>query len=325
MKTLFIGGTGTLSNAAAREALRHGIDLWLLVRGTRDHRIPPGARVLRGDIRKDPRALAPTLAPHEWDCVVDWVAYEEEDVRRDLEMFRGRTKRYVFISTTSVYKKPLARPIVDENAPIGNPIWSYADKKARCERIVAESRIPHLIVRPGYCYAEFTLPSGFAGMGFGIAKRILEGKPILVHGDGTGWFTFTWNEDFARAFVPLLKRAGDGEVYQIATDECATWLRLYDAIAGAVGREAKYAFASSEHIGRFDRDLGASLLGDKAHSYVLDVTKIRRCVPESGGCLALSDGMRRCLAWSREHPDEVRMSPERDLLMERIVESLHVA
>lgn len=325
MKVLFVGGTGTISTACARLAIERGIDLWLLVRGTRNERIPPRAHVIRGDIKNDSASVKRILEHHTWDCVVDWVAYDAHDVERDVEFFIGKTQKFFFISTTSVYQKPLRSVFVNESSPIGNTGWEYADKKAWCERLLwthyERAGFPLVVVRPGYTYAEFTLPSGFMGMGFGIAERILKGKPILIHGDGTGVFTLTFNEDFARAFVPLI--GSDcivGETFQIASDEVLTWTKIYDLIGEALGRDVSYVFASSYLIKEFDAELGASLLGDKAHSYILDTRKIKSAVPYFSALVPFADGVRRCTEWYWRHREAARVNPEKDQLMDAIID-----
>jgi nucleoside-diphosphate-sugar epimerase len=228
MRVLFIGGSGTLSTACARLAVEQGMDLWLLLRGTRDHRVPPKAKVIHGDIRQEPRRVRGLLTGQTWDCVVDWVAFDEADVAQDVELFTGRVQKFFFISSTSVYAKPLESPRVTELTPIGNRYWAYADRKARCERLFLEhharSGFPVVIVRPGHTYAEFALPTGFAGLGFGLVRRISAGKPILLHGDGTGLWTLTFSEDFARAFIPLLAlESVVGQTFQITSDELLPW------------------------------------------------------------------------------------------------------
>ncbi|MBI4283688.1 MAG: NAD-dependent epimerase/dehydratase family protein [Chloroflexi bacterium] len=325
MKVLFIGGTGTVSAACAHLCVEQGMDLFLLLRGTRDHRVPPKARLIHGDIRKDPGYVRGLLAQQTWDCVVDWVGFEEEDVLRDVEFFQGKTKKFVFISSTAVYRKPLPTPRVIESTPTGNKFWEYADKKTRCERLFYkfyQSRgFPVVIVRPGAVYAEFTLPTGVAGMGFGIADRILSGRPILVHGDGTGLWTFTFNEDFARGFVPLISLDSVvGETFHITSDEILSWIQIYDLIGAVFGREGKYVFASSHLINQFDSELGASLLGDKSHSYIFNNSKIKNYVPSFLAEIPLSDGLRRCETWYRQHKSQCAINPKYDLLLDKIID-----
>lgn len=327
MKALFIGGTGTVSTACAKLCIEQGMDLSLLLRGTRDHRVAPKAKVIHGDIRRDPVGVRRLLDSQTWDCVVDWVTFEERDVTQDVEFFRGRTKKFVFISSTCVYEKPLPSARVNELTPIGNRYWAYADRKARCERLLRaeyeRSGFPVVIVRPGHMYAEFTLPTGFAGMGFAVVKRILDGKPIVVHGDGTGLWTLTFSEDFARAFVPLLALdSAVGETFQITSDELLSWIRIYDLIGEAFGCPVKYVCASSCLISRFDTELGATLLGDKAHTYLFDNSKIKRYVPSFSARVPFRVGVGYCAAWYREHKETLAPHAEKerlDRLMDAIV------
>jgi nucleoside-diphosphate-sugar epimerase len=256
--------------------------------------------------------------------VVDWVAYDEDDILRDFEFFRNKTKRYVFISSTSVYSKPLLSPLVTETTPTGNRFWRYANNKAKCEQVLLSyyqtAAFPAVIVRPGHTYAEFALPTGFSGMGFGIVDRILRGKPVLVHGDGTNLWTLTYNEDFARAFIPLICcDSAVGEVFQITSDELLSWIQIYDLIGRTWGREVKYVFATSNLISSFDADLGASLLGDKAFSYLFVNTKLKKFVPSFSPRVKFEQGALCCRDWYRGHRQEVRVDPDRDLLMDTII------
>ena len=97
MKVLFIGGTGVISSACSELALQQGIDLTLLNRGQTQRPAAEGAKYLHGDI-SDP-AIAELLADHTWDAVVDWIAFSPEHIQRDIDLFRGRTEQFVFISS----------------------------------------------------------------------------------------------------------------------------------------------------------------------------------------------------------------------------------
>jgi nucleoside-diphosphate-sugar epimerase len=312
VRILFIGGTGILSNACARLCLEHGHELTLFVRGTMDERLPKGAKTIHGDIRKD----ASPLRGLEHDRVVDWTVLREEDARRDIELFRGRADGFFYVSSASVYTKPLGSERVDENAPVGNSLWDYADRKARCERILLEG-LSATVVRPGQCYAEFTCPSGFAGLGFGVVDRILQGRPVVVHGDGTGLWTLTHSSEFAGLFVPLLREDRvRGEAFNIASQEALTWTRIYETMAEALGKPLRLVKAPVREIARLDAGLGATLLGDKAHSAVLDSSKVRGRVA-SPRPVPFREGFERSLEWRRRHP-EVPYDRSRSELMDRI-------
>src|SRR6185437_12113746 len=131
MKILFIGGTGIISTACTALALERGFDLTLLTRGKHEAKVPPGAKVLTGDVNSP--ELAAKLSREKFDVVVDWIAYTPFDIERDLKLFRGRTRQFVFISSASVYQKPPSHYLITESTPLANPHWDYSRNKIACE------------------------------------------------------------------------------------------------------------------------------------------------------------------------------------------------
>ena len=132
MRVLFIGGSGIISSACSRLAVERGIDLFLLNRSAAG---PEGATVLRGDIR-DASSAAEALGDRDFDAVVDWVAFTPEHVKADMDLFRGRTGQYVFISSASAYQTPPARVPIVESTPLRNPFWRYSRDKIACEDLL---------------------------------------------------------------------------------------------------------------------------------------------------------------------------------------------
>src|ERR1700679_4264874 len=95
LNVLFIGGTGIISSASAQLALERGVELTVLNRGQTSKRtVPAGARVLHGDIR-DEDAVRNLLEGHDFDVVVDFVAFTAEHVVTDVKLFRDRVGQYV--------------------------------------------------------------------------------------------------------------------------------------------------------------------------------------------------------------------------------------
>lgn len=327
MKVLFIGGSGTISSSSTRLLAESGFDVTVVVRGTRDSRLPPQVRVLHADIANGSQTAADLLKSESWDCVVDWIAYDEADVERDIELFEESTERYFFISSTAVYSKPLRSPHVNESTPAGDTGWAYADAKHRCEEVLLarheETGFPVTIVRPGHTYNDFVLPTAFAGLGFGLAQRMVDGRPIVLHGDGTGFWTLLHSEDFARALLGLLA-ADDlrGETVQVTGTDFVPWVTIYDEIARAFSAKPEYVYASSSQIAQWDRDMAATLLGDKAHSYIFDDSKLRAVLGEWFPKVSIVDGLSRCAHWYSRHKDEISWSKSADELMDRIVGSI---
>ena len=95
MKVLFIGGTGNISSASSRLAISKGIELYHLNRGINKVDIK-GVKTILGDINK-PSSLS-ELRAHNWDVVVNWIAFTSEDIERDIDLFKGKTTQYICIS-----------------------------------------------------------------------------------------------------------------------------------------------------------------------------------------------------------------------------------
>src|SRR5215212_7475378 len=134
MKILFTGGTGTISSACSDLAIAHGHELFLLNRSiSTKYSAPEAATVLQADIYNDEARLATLLADHHFDAVVDYLAYHPNDIERDLRLFRGKTDQFVFISSASVYQKPVRDYRITEETPLENPNWEYSRNKIACE------------------------------------------------------------------------------------------------------------------------------------------------------------------------------------------------
>jgi nucleoside-diphosphate-sugar epimerase len=324
VKVLFIGGTGNISTSVSRLCVERGVDLFLLNRGVRARDLT-GATALRGDMSK-PDTLPAILAGHRWDSVVNWIAYTESDVEKDIALFRGRTAQYIFISSASAYQKPPSHPVITESTPLCNPYWEYSRNKIACEerlnRAYRAEGFPVTIVRPSLTY-DTVIPVAIGGWTeYTIIDRMRKGKKIIIHGDGTSLWTVTHAEDFARGFVPLLGHGQTtGHALHITSDEILTWNQIYQGVADAAGCELRAVHIPSDFIVRCDDSLRGTLLGDKAMSVIFDNSKIRRFVPGFVATIPFHEGIRRTLAWF--HADSARqvVNGETDAMMDRVIGS----
>jgi len=322
MKVLFIGGTGNISSSVSRLAVDRGIELYLLNRGKRISSIA-GAKSMTGDI-KIPEEIKSTLKNHTWDVVVNWIAFDEQDIDRDYEIFRGKTKQYIFISSASVYQKPLAFPLVTESTPLANPFWQYSRDKIACEMKLnfyyRQEQFPITIVRPSLTY-DTVIPVPIGGWTeYTIVDRIKKGKKIIVHGDGTSLFTITHAEDFAKGFLGLLgHQQAIGETFHITSDEILTWNQIHQALAQAVGCEARIVHIPSDVLASFDDELRGSLIGDKATSVIFDNTKIKRFVPEYSAIIPFNRGIQRTIDWFESDPARQQVRKETNDWMDKII------
>ncbi len=312
MKALFSGGTGTISTAISAKLLAAGHDLWLLNRGTRNDVLPPGANIIQADIGNE-EDVACKLSGQTFDVVADFIAFTPQQLERDYRLFRGKTKQFIYISSASAYQKPLSDYRINEGTPLSNPYWEYSRNKIAGEellmRLYREEGFPVTIVRPSHTYSERSVPLGLHGPGgsYQVVKRMLEGKKVVIHGDGTSLWTMTHNRDFANGFVGLMGNIHAlGETVQITSDETLTWNQIYQALADALGVELKPCYVSSEFIiasTPAEWDLRGSLLGDKANSVVFDNTKLKRLVPGYTAAIRFDQGVRMTVEYVLSHPE----------------------
>jgi len=320
LRVLFIGGSGVISSACSRVAVDGGIDLSVLNRGRSTVRpLPPGVNMLRADIR-EPRSVRDEIRDREFDAVVDWVAFTPEHVRADIELFRGRTGQYVFISSASAYQTPPARMPVTESTPLRNPYWQYSRDKIACEETLVtayrEEGFPATIIRPSHTYDETLVP--FDG-GWTVLGRMLAGKAVIVHGDGTSLWTITHHDDFARAFVPLLGHPRTlGEAIHITSDDVLTWNQIAGTLAAALGVTARLVHVPSDAIAAADPDWGAGLLGDKAHSMVFDNAKLRAIVPGWRAVIPFERGAIQIVDWYLADPARQITDQALDAVMDKL-------
>jgi nucleoside-diphosphate-sugar epimerase len=322
MRVLFIGGTGFISTATSRRLIASGVELYLLNRGQRQAELP-GARRLVADIRRPDEARA-ALGDLRFDAVVDWVAYTADDVQRDIDLFRGRTGQYIFISSASAYQKPPASYRITESTPLYNPYWAYSRNKIAGElRLLQAWRdegFPGTIVRPSLTY-DPNFPIAIGGWGcYTLADRLKKGEPIIVHGDGSSLWVVTHAEDFARGFVGLLGNPQTlGHAFHITTDEVLTWNQIYETIAAALGVTPNIVHIPSDFIARVAPDLGAGLLGDKAWSVVFDNSKIKEFVSGFRAEIPFREGVGRTLDWFAADVRRQRIDESVNAEMDRII------
>lgn len=332
MKVLFIGGTGTISMAISRLLLSQGHTLYLLNRGNRNTGLSGNLSELKADIN-DEAAVSDLIRDLDFDVVADFIAFVPEQLKRDYRLFGGKTRQFIYISSASAYQKPLSDYRVSEGTPLTNPYWEYSRNKIAGEdylmRLYREEGFPVTIIRPSHTYDERSVPLGVHGKNgsYSVIQRMQEGRPVIIHGDGTSLWTLTHNSDFARAFVGLMGNVhAIGEAVQITSDESLTWNQIYGIIADSLGVKLNAVHVSSEFLDACgDYDFAGSLLGDKANTVVFDNGKLKRLVPGFTATVRADQGIRDTIAYVLSHPECQRQDPEFDSWCDRVINALDAA
>ncbi|WP_313999339.1 SDR family oxidoreductase [uncultured Paenibacillus sp.] len=332
MKALFIGGTGTISSAITRQLLEKGCELYLLNRGTRNETLPSGVNIIQADINDEDR-VSKLIENLQFDVVADFIAFEPAQLERDYRLFKGKTNQFIFISSASAYQTPLSDYRITEGTPLSNPYWEYSRNKIACEDYLMkqyrEDGFPITIVRPSHTYDERSIPLGVHGSKgtWQVAKRMLENKPVIIHGDGTSLWTMTHNSDFAKGFIGLMGNIhAIGESVHITSDETVTWNQIYEAIAAALGVKLHAVHVSSEFLAACSQeDYRGGLLGDKANSVVFDNSKLKRLVPEFVATTRFDQGIRQTVEYILAHPEHQPEDKEFDVWCDKVVDALNAA
>ena len=324
MKVLFIGGTGNISTSCSFLALEKGIDLYHLNRGMTREEIP-GVISIKVDIHNKEETLK-VIGDHDFDVVVDWIAFVPDDVKRDYEIFKGKIKQFIFISSASAYQKPLSDPRITESTPLANPVWEYSQNKIACEDYLVQKYrqdgFPITIVRPSHTYRNVFPVAIGDWRGYWLIDRIKKRRKIVVHGDGTSLWVLTHSEDFARGFVGLLGNIHAlGHAFHITSDELLTWNQIYEIIAGAVDMKANIIHIPSDFIMKYDNKTGAGLWGDKAYSVIFDNTKIKTFVPEFKAIIPFTEGIKKVLDWFDEDETRKKINPKDNEYMDNLINS----
>lgn len=334
MKILIIGGTGTISSAITRQLAASGNELWLLNRGTRKAEVPSNVKQVIADINDEDSVLK-QIGDTCFDAVCEFIGFLPDQVRRDIRLFKERTRQYMYISSASVYNKPAASHVITEGTSLANPYWQYSRDKIACEDILMkeyrENGFPVTIIRPSHTYCERAVPLSVHGPkgSWPVLKRMLEGKPVIIHGDGSSLWTLTWNEDFAKGFIGLIGNPkAIGEAFQIMSDESISWTQIYECVAKALGVTLNPYYVSSRFLAAVcpeGYDLTGNLIGDKAATVVFDCSKLKRAVPGFQAVTRFHEGVRRCVAYALEHTELQIDDPEFDLWCDKVIAAQETA
>lgn len=333
MKALFIGGTGIISTAISKELIRQGTDLYIINRGSRNDVLGTrGVTYLTCDIN-DEKQVSELIKDLYFDVVADFIAFVPEQLERDYRLFKDKTKQFIFISSASAYQTPLSHYVINEGTTLANPNWEYSRNKIACEDYLMkqyrEFAFPVTIIRPSHTYDERYIPLGVHGDhgSWQVAKRMLEGKPVIIHGDGTSLWTMTSNKDFAKGFIGLMgNNHAIGEAVQIMSDESLTWTQIYEAIASALNVELNGYYVASSFLDESSKyDFKGGLLGDKANTVVFDNSKLKRLVPEFNATIRFNQGIKDTVDYVLAHEELQFEDPEFDRWCDQVIEVLEDA
>jgi len=325
MKILLIGGTGVISYDVALFAVRKGIEVVILNRGKRHHRMPKGASLIVADICNCKEVLAKTEKMF-FDVVVDFLSYTPEDLERTLTLFAKKCNQFIFISSATVYGEKTSETAITEKTLVSNPIWDYAQKKIMCEQLLQkkckELNLNYTIVRPYVTYGDTRIPFAVIAKEnhWSLISRIIRGKPIIMWDDGNAICTLTHSSDFAKGLVGLFgNKMALNTAFHITSDETFTWNEALSIISETIGMKPVVVNIPSIDIENEIPAMSHELLGDKATNMVFDNTKIKTVVPDFKCTISFREGIKQTIAYYQKNPHMMIVDYEWDAKIDRLI------
>lgn len=241
---LILGGTRNLGHVTALSLLERRHSVTILNRGQTADELPEEIERLRAD-RNDSAAMKSAIGSRSFDLILDNTTYTEADARQAVELFAGRTRRYVFISSGQVYlvRENLARPFKepDYDGPVmaeppresaDYPSWLYGADKRHAEAVFNSSMLPVTTLRLPMVASE----RDHYGRIQGYIARLLDGKPILVPDEKGLPIRHVYVRDVADLIAGLVDtNVGINGKFNISWGESMTLDEFLDTLALAAG------------------------------------------------------------------------------------------
>ena len=317
LSVLYIGGTGQISLPCVEASLAAGHDVTILNRNKTAVDLPKGVKTLVGDMND---AAYRELGDKRFDVVAQFRLYTPDQMKHDVATFTGRIGQYVFISSASAYEKPVRHYMMTERTKLENKHWQYSRDKIACEQLLRDQdRLPYTIVRPSHTVRTH-MPFAIGDADNAI-RRMVAGKPVIVHGDGSSLWTLTRSVDVATAFVRLFgNSAALNDDFHITTDRGFTWNQIHEAIARGFGVQAIHAHVPTETLVRFNKEWVGPLLGDKTWSALFDNSKVKRVAGPFEASQDIDEILRDLIVHAKERlKASAPPKSDEDRLIDRII------
>ncbi|WP_079908310.1 NAD-dependent epimerase/dehydratase family protein [Paenibacillus sp. 32352] len=322
MKVLVLGGTGVISRSVVEQALAQGHEVTVFNRGSKNHLFANDVRVLIGD-KSNREQFREQMKDQEFDAVIDMISFDAVDAECTLEAFKGRAGQFIVCSSTAAYKRPFRTiPTVEDAEELfDDPAFPYAFHKAEMERylrkVIERGEAAVTMIRPSLTYGIGCANLGVLRQNVNIVHRIRAGKPLVMFGDGTVPWSFSFAPDVAKAFVGAVgNKQMIGQTYHATSEEVHIWQDLYLEMGKLLGVEPHIVHLSSDLLVEANPSLFSHLYYEKSYSGLFDNSKLKRDLPGFRAEISLSAGLSMLLDWYEREGHQA--DQEKDLLEDRL-------
>lgn len=300
MKLLIIGGTGLLSGAVVKEAIRQGIDVTIVNRGRKSKVIPEGVNVIISDYRNK-EVMQSALQGKHFDAVIDFICFNKNQIEYSVDLLSPYCTQYIFISSACVYnyEQPGVKSEDDEKVL---KQWEYSVNKWECEcyltEIAKENEINYTIIRPCITYDDSRIPYGIApvyGYHWTLVSRILAGKPIIRWNGGTTKWNMMRVEDFVVGVAGLVgNEKAYNQAYNISGDDAYSWNDVIECVEKTINKKAIFYDITSEEYADLAPEMKGRIFG-RSNDLICNNQKIKDIVPEYKTTYDLQTGIEKTI------------------------------
>jgi len=305
MKTLIIGGTGTISTETTRALLEAGHEVVLFNRARRESPFAGKVRQITGDRGEADTFAARVRDAAPYDCVIDMICFTPQQAHASIAACKGQTGHFIFCSTVDVYAKPPSRYPLTESEAYG-PLSTYAERKVACEKLFwAEHEAGTFrvtIIRPSHTYCDRSMLVHALGRRTSWMDRMRCGKPVIIHGDGTSLWTSARAEDVGPVFAAAAGNpATFGKSYHAAAEEWLTWGQYYEKVAAALGGPPpEFVYVPATTLARMFPDRCQRVSENFQYCNIYDNTAAKTDLGYRY-TIPFADGARSTVRWLEEH------------------------
>ncbi|MCI0555046.1 MAG: NAD-dependent epimerase/dehydratase family protein [Anaerolineae bacterium] len=308
MKLLILGGTRFLGRHLVDSALARGHEVTLFNRGKSNPDLFLNNDTILGGREHDLNKLA----GREWDAVIDTSGYVPRIVRLSAQGLERRVKRYVFISSISVYAG-FSKIGIDENDPVGviedesfEEITgeSYGPLKALCEKAVQEVyKERALIIRPGLIVGPHDPTDRFTYW----PVRTARGGDVLAPEKPDVSVQIIDVRDLSDFVIKLIEENASGIYNATGPDYELTLGAMLDASKQVSNSDAKFHWASVEFLAENKVEAWSDMpvwLPDTEEDAGFSRVDISKAINAGLRFRPLQDTVRDTLEWANTRPSD---------------------
>lgn len=223
-----MGGTRFIGVYLTRLLVNQGHEVVLFNRGNKPALVE-GVQQIHGD-RTQPDEIKAKLSGEQFDAIFDNNGRELSDTQPLADLFKGKVKHFIYMSSAGVYLKSDQMPHLEGD--VLDPKSRHKGKH-ETETYLAQAGLPFTSIRPTYIYG----PTNYNDLEAWFFDRIVRDRPVPIPGHGLHLTQFGHVDDLAHAMALVLENSrAIGQIYNISGERFVTFDGLARACAVAVGK-----------------------------------------------------------------------------------------